>query len=93
VLPRVGLHSLPGVTRLVTWTIPAVTWTLPAAIDWCLVTIRPTRGSHSLRGMSSDWLRAPYWVSSFGCVLTHNNKQRAVKSANPKSANPYQRLG
>jgi hypothetical protein len=28
-----GLHSLPGVVRLVTWTILAFTWTILAAIN------------------------------------------------------------
>jgi hypothetical protein len=53
----VGPHALPGVTGLVTRTVPAVTWPIPGVISWCLDTIRPPRVGTP--GGCQDWL---YWI-------------------------------
>jgi hypothetical protein len=54
---------------------------IPAVINGCLRPCVRLGLSHS-RGLS-DWLHGLYWLSSTGCVLTHNNN--VVKSANPRT--------
>jgi hypothetical protein len=57
-----------GCAAAVGLQIGLVTWTVMAVINWCLLTIRPTRVGTP--GGVSDWSRGPYWLSSIG-VFDH----------------------
>jgi hypothetical protein len=50
-LPNVGTHSLPGITRLVTWTIPVVAWPIPAVTWTILAVINCCSLPYVLRGL------------------------------------------